>query len=237
MVSYAQQRAGRMTSGQRHGWERNWERLGCDIADLPEGPLDTAGWFGRCAPVVLEIGSGMGECTATMAAAAPDVDHLAVEVYQPGLAQLLLRAEHARLTNLRLLRGDAQDLLTEHIAPARLRGVRIYFPDPWPKRRHHKRRLVRPEFVALVASRLEPGGTLHLATDWEPYAAQMHAAGSNEPTLRNIGTCDTEGTDIEGTDTDIEGYAPRPSWRPVSKFEQRALDEGRTVRDLLFCRV
>ncbi|MGH3929133.1 MAG: tRNA (guanosine(46)-N7)-methyltransferase TrmB [Pseudonocardiaceae bacterium] len=221
VVSYAQQRAGRVTPGQRRGWERNWERLGRDIADLPEGPLDTTGWFGRCAPVVLEIGSGMGECTATMAAAAPDVDHLAVEVYQPGLAQLLLRAEHAHLTNLRLLRGDAQELLTEHIAPAGLRGVRIYFPDPWPKRRHHKRRLVNPEFVSLVASRLEPGGTLHLATDWEPYAAQMRAAGAGEPTLRNTAAC---------------GYAPRPTWRPVSKFEQRALDEGRTVHDLLFTR-
>ncbi|MGH3912599.1 MAG: tRNA (guanosine(46)-N7)-methyltransferase TrmB [Pseudonocardiaceae bacterium] len=221
VVSYAQQRAGRMTAGQRHAWERNWELRGRDIAELPKGPLDTAAWFGRVAPVVLEIGSGMGESTATMAAAAPEVDHLAVEVYQPGLAQLLLRAEHAGITNLRLLRGDAQHLLTEHIAPAGLRGVRIYFPDPWPKRRHHKRRLVRPEFVALVASRLEPGGTLHLATDWESYAAQMHAACTNDPALRNTAT----------------GYAPRPPWRPVSKFEQRALDESRDVRDLLFTRV
>ncbi len=221
VVSYAQ-RAGRMTLGQQRSWERSWDRLGRDITDLPEAPLDTAAWFGRAAPVVLEIGSGMGESTATMAAAAPDVDHLAVEVYQPGLAQLLLRAEHAGISNLRLLRGDAQQLLTEHVAPESLHGVRIYFPDPWPKRRHHKRRLVRPEFVRLVASRLRAGGTLHLATDWEHYAAEILAVCVAEPALRN---------------TAGDGFAKRPTWRPITKFEQRALDEGRTVRDLLFIRV
>lgn len=224
VVSYAQQRAGRMTPGQARAWERNWAQLGRRIDELPAGPLDTRGWFGRTAPVVLEIGSGMGESTATMAARSPEVDHLAVEVYQPGLAQLLLRAEQAAVTNLRLLRGDAQQLLTEHVAPEQLHGVRIYFPDPWPKRRHHKRRLVRPEFVRLAASRLTPGGTLHLATDWEPYAAEMLAACAAEPTLR-----DTAGGSANG-------YAERPSWRPVTKFEQRALDEGRVVRDLLFSR-
>ncbi|MGH3941658.1 MAG: tRNA (guanosine(46)-N7)-methyltransferase TrmB [Pseudonocardiaceae bacterium] len=223
-----------MTPGQRRSWDRNWERLGRDIADLPEGPLDTSGWFGRRAPVVLEIGSGMGESTATMAAAAPEVDHLAVEVYQPGLAQLLLRAEHAHLTNLRLLRGDAQELLTQRIAPASLHGVRIYFPDPWPKRRHTKRRLVNQEFVTLVTSRLAPGGTLHLATDWEPYAVQMRAALAGEPTLRNTVAGDAGGTPGPAG---ANGYAPRPAWRPVSKFEQRALEEGRPVCDLLFSRV
>ena len=221
MVSYAQQRAGRMTPGQQRAWERNWDQLGRRIDELPEGPLDITEWFGRTAPVVLEIGSGMGESTAVMAARAPGVDHLAVEVYQPGLAQLLLRAEQAGITNLRLLRGDAQDLLTEHIAPERLHSVRIYFPDPWPKRRHHKRRLVRPEFVALVSTRLAPGGLLHLATDWQPYATEMLAACTGEPALRNAAGA---------------GYAERPAERPVTKFEQRALDEGRTVRDLLFIR-
>ncbi|MFN2495129.1 MAG: tRNA (guanosine(46)-N7)-methyltransferase TrmB [Pseudonocardiaceae bacterium] len=227
VVSYAQ-RTARLTPGQQHAWDRNWERLGRYIADLPEGPLDTAAWFGRTAPVVLEIGSGMGESTATMAARAPDVDHLAVEVYRPGLAQLLLRAEQAGLTNLRLLRGDAHELLTEHVAAGSLHGVRIYFPDPWPKRRHHKRRLVRPEFVALVASRLAPGGTLHLATDWEPYAAEMLAACAGEPALSNAAGAGRGG--VAG------GFAARPQWRPISKFEQRALDEGRVVRDLLFSR-
>src|SRR5918998_2664280 len=170
--TYFPQRS-RMTTGQQRAWDRSWDRWGVDVVDLPDGPLDTAGWFGRTAPVVLEIGSGMGESTAAMAVDAPDVDHLAVEVYRPGLAQLLLRIEQAGITNLRLLRGDAQTVLTEHIAPGALHAVRIYFPDPWPKNRHHKRRLVRPEFIALVTSRLEPGGIVHLATDWEPYAAEM----------------------------------------------------------------
>jgi tRNA (guanine-N7-)-methyltransferase len=212
----------RMTIGQQRAWDRNWGRWGADVADLPDGPLDAAGWFGRAAPVVLEIGSGMGESTAVMAMAAPDVDHLAVEIYQPGLAQLLLRIEQAEIGNLRLLRGDAYTFLHEHVAAGSLHAVRIYFPDPWPKRRHHKRRLVRPELVALVTSRLAVGATLHLATDWEPYAQEMLAACVAEPGLRN---------------TAPHGFATRPAWRPVTKFEQRARDEGRVVRDLLFARL
>jgi tRNA (guanine-N7-)-methyltransferase len=215
-----------MTTGQQRAWERSWDRWGADVVDLPDGALDTAGWFGRTAPVVLEIGSGMGESTAAMAVAAPDVDHLAVEVYRPGLAQLLLRIEQAEITNLRLLRGDAQTLLTEHVAPGGLYAVRIYFPDPWPKQRHHKRRLVNPTFVALVTSRLEVGGTLHLATDWEPYAAEMLAACAGETGLRNTAAGDDS----------LHGFVARPAWRPVTKFEQRARDEGRAVRDLLFAR-
>lgn len=213
----------RMTTGQQHAWDRSWGRWGADVTDLPEGPLDAAGWFGRAAPVVLEIGSGMGESTASMAMAAPDVDHLAVEIYQPGLAQLLLRIEQAEITNLRLLRGDAYALLSEHVAASSLHAVRIYFPDPWPKRRHHKRRLVRPEFIALATSRLAVGATLHLATDWEPYAQEMLASCVAEPGLRN-----TAGA--------LHGFATRPFWRPVTKFEQRARDQGRVVRDLLFAR-
>jgi tRNA (guanine-N7-)-methyltransferase len=221
-VYHPYQQRTRMTTGQRRAWDRSWDRWGADVVDLPDGPLDTAGWFGRAAPVVLEIGSGMGESTAALAVAAPEVDHLAVEVYRPGLAQLLLRIEQAGITNLRLLRGDAQTVLTEHIAPGALHAVRIYFPDPWPKNRHHKRRLVRPEFVALVTSRLAPGATLHLATDWESYAVEMLAACAAEPGLRNT--------------VPDQGFAVRPAWRPVTKFEQRARDEGRAVRDLLFTR-
>ena len=214
----------RMTTGQQRAWERSWDRWGADVRDLPGGPLDTAGWFGRAAPVVLEIGSGMGESTASMALAAPGVDHLAVEVYQPGLAQLLLRIEQAEITNLRLLRGDAHTLLAEHVRPESLHAVRIYFPDPWPKRRHHKRRLLRPEFVALVASRLILGATLHLATDWAPYAQEMLAACAAQPALRNT------------ADEMSDGFVARPAWRPVTKFEQRARDESRVVRELLFVR-
>ncbi len=211
----------RMTAGQQRAWDRSWVRWGADVTGLPDGPLDTAGWFGRAAPVVLEIGSGMGESTASMALAEPGVDHLAVEIYQPGLAQLLLRIEQAEITNLRLLRGDAYAVLSEHVAASSLHAVRIYFPDPWPKRRHHKRRLVRPEFVALVTSRLARDATLQLATDWEPYADEMLAACVAEPGLRN---------------TASHGFATRPPWRPVTKFEQRARDDGRMVRDLLFVR-
>lgn len=220
VVSYAQ-RGERMTSGQQRAWQAHWPRLGRDIVDVPAGPLDVELWFGRRAPLMLEIGSGMGESTAAMAAARPWLDHLAVEVYKPGLAQLLLRIESAGIENLRLLRGDALDLLGRHIAPGTLHGVRVLFPDPWPKRRHHKRRLVQPEFVALVASRLEPGATLHLATDWQGYAEQMLAACEAEPALRNLSD-------------QPSGWLSRPDWRPVTKFEQRARQEGRVVRDLLF---
>lgn len=213
----------RMTAGQQRAWERSWQRWGTDLAELPDGPLDTAEWFGRAAPVVLEIGSGMGESTASMALDAPELDHLAVEVYQPGLAQLLLRIEQAGITNLRLLRGDAYQLLHGHLTTESLHSARIYFPDPWPKRRHHKRRLVTSEFVSLVASRLAPGAMLHLATDWEPYAEEMLAVCTGEPALRNT---------VAG-----EHFAARPAWRPVTKFERRAQDEGRVVRDLLFTKV
>ncbi|MEU6129592.1 tRNA (guanosine(46)-N7)-methyltransferase TrmB [Saccharopolyspora sp. NPDC047091] len=224
IVSYVQ-RGERMTVGQQRAWDRHWPSMGDSVDALPPGPLDAAAWFGREAPLVLEIGSGMGESTAQLAAAAPEVDHLAVEVYKPGLAQLLLRAEHLELSNLRLLRGDAVVLLREHVRPGSLAGVRIFFPDPWPKKRHHKRRLVQPETIALIASRLAPGGYVHLATDWENYAEQMLEVCSAEPELRN--RC----ADEPG------GWAPRPEWRPVTKFESRAHDEGREIRDLLFDRV
>ncbi|MGX7823815.1 tRNA (guanosine(46)-N7)-methyltransferase TrmB [Actinokineospora sp. 24-640] len=210
-----------MTVGQARAWERRWPELGRQVAELPEGPLDLAAWFGRDAPVLLEIGSGMGETTSRLAAAAPELNYLAVEVYQPGLAQLLLRAEDLGLANLRMLRGDAVDLLTDHIRPDSLAGLRIFFPDPWPKKRHHKRRLVQPGFIALAASRLAPGAVLHLATDWAEYAEQMLAVLSAEPRLRNA----------------HDGWAPRPDWRPVTKFESRADVEGRVSRDLMFHRV
>lgn len=210
-----------MTVGQERAWNTYWEKMGNDVKALPEGPLDFDSWFGRSAPVLLEIGSGMGETTSQLVAAAPELNYVAVEVYKPGLAQLLLRGEHlGGLDNLRVLRGDAVDLLTDHIAPASLHGVRIFFPDPWPKKKHHKRRLVQPEFVSLVASRLEPGGVLHLATDWENYAEQMLEVCSGERLLTNM----------------FDGWAPRPDWRPVTKFEQRAVNEGRVSHDLMFKR-
>jgi len=219
-------RGGRMTDGQEHAWRLSWSEYGRELplgdAPAPAAALDLAGWFGRTAPVIMEIGSGMGESTAVLAAAAPDLDHLAVEVYQPGLGQLLMRIREQGLTNLRLLRGDAVHVLRDHLGPDTLAGLRVYFPDPWPKRKHHKRRLIQPEFVALAASRLHPGGTLHLATDWAHYAAQMYEVCEGEPTLRN--------TAADG------GWSPRPDWRPLTKFEQRARIEGREVRDLIYRR-
>jgi len=213
-----------MTDGQEHAWRECWPGYGRDLSTLEPGtPLDLTRWFGRIAPVILEIGSGMGESTAALAAAAPGVDHVAVEVYQPGLAQLLMRIRDLGLTNLRLLRGDAVQLLREHVEPGSLTGIRVYFSDPWPKRRHHKRRLIQPAFVALAASRLRPGGTLHLATDLAHYAEWMRQVCEAEPALRN--------TTADG------GWTPRPEWRPLTKFEQRARVEGREVRDLIYVRV
>ena len=218
VTSFVHHRA-RLTDGQRAAWDRWWPVRGHDVADLVNGALDydPAAWFGRAAPLILEIGSGMGESTAALAAAEPDVDHLAVEVFEPGIAALLMRAAEAGLTNLVVLRGDAVALLTEKVPEASLAGIRIFFPDPWPKRRHHKRRLVQPAFLALAASRLRPGGTLHMATDWADYADQMRAVADAEPLL-------------------VGGETPRPPWRPVTKFEARARAEGRDVHDFVYGR-
>jgi tRNA (guanine-N7-)-methyltransferase len=224
VVSYVR-RGERMTVGQQRAWDTQWSRLGRDVDDVPPGALDLAGWFGREAPVLMEIGSGMGETTSVLAAAQPDINYLAVEVYTPGLAQLILRAEQLGVTNLRLLRGDAVTVLAQHLEPGQLAGARIFFPDPWPKMRHRKRRLIQPPFVALLATRLAAGGRLHLATDWAHYAEQMLAVCSAEPMLRNV-FADREG-----------GWAPRPDWRPVTKFENRARAESRISRDLIFERI
>jgi len=225
VTSFVHQRI-RFTEGQAHAWDRLWPVYGRDVADVVSGvaSYDPPACFGRRAPLVLEIGSGTGESTAAQAAAAPETDHLAVEVFEPGLAQLLMRVDEAGLTNLRLLRGDAVDLLGECVPPGSLAAIRIFFPDPWPKRRHHKRRLIQPPFVALAASRLAPGGVLHLATDWAHYAAQMRDVCGGEPLLENTSVTD-------------DGWTPRPAGRPETKFERRARADGRDVRDLVFRRI
>jgi tRNA (guanine-N7-)-methyltransferase len=228
VVSYVR-RGERMTTGQQRAWDTSWAALGRELGNgSPHGEpgvLDLATWFDREAPLVLEIGSGMGESTAALAAAAPHVNYLAVEVYKPGLAQLLMRADALGLANLRLLRADAVVLLRSYLAPGSLSAVRVFFPDPWPKKRHHKRRLVNPGFVALAASRLCLGGSLHLATDCTDYAERMKACCAAEPALANPYA------------RQPGGWAPRPPWRPVTKFEQRARQEGREVHDLIFRRV
>lgn len=225
ITSFVRQR-NRLTEGQQHAWDRWWPVHGRDVADLLSGAeaFDPAAWFGRTAPLMLEIGSGMGESTAALAAAHPDVDHVAVEVFEPGLAGLLMRVADAGLVNVALLRGDAVALLRDRVPPAALDGIRIFFPDPWPKRRHRKRRLVQPEFVALAASRLVPDGTLHLATDWDDYAVQMRAVCDADPALVNTAAAEPG------------GWTPRPQWRPATKFEQRAHAEGRDVHDLVYRR-
>jgi len=191
------------------------------VLPITEQPPDFAAAFGRAAPMVLEIGFGMGDATAQIAAALPGTNFVGVEVHEPGVGALLRRVGELGLNNLRIVQHDAVQVLEQMIAPASLAGVHIYFPDPWHKKRHHKRRLVQPGFVALLATRLAPGGYLHCATDWQPYAQQMLQVLSVEPALRNT----------------TDGYAPRPDWRPLTKFEARGLKLGHGVWDLLFWRV
>lgn len=215
-------RKGRMSDAQRGALARLWKAYGIRVDG--EGLLDLDQLFDAAGrPVVLEIGFGMGDATADMAAADPATGILAVDVHTPGHGNLLRRIESGGLENVRLAEGDAVVLLRDQLAPGSMAGLRIYFPDPWPKARHHKRRLIQPEFVALAVSRLRPGAMVHCATDWEPYAEQMLEVLAASPELENLHP--------EGS-----GYAPRPDWRPVTKFEQQGLDKGHVVQDLLFRR-
>lgn len=208
-------RAGRMTAKQERGLTEGMARHG--LLFQPTA-LDYVAAFGRDAPTVLEIGFGMGMTTAAIAAARLDTNFIAVEVHPPGVGNLCNLLDEQRLTNVRVMEHDAVEVLTHMIAPDSLAGVHIYFPDPWHKKRHNKRRLVQAPLVALLASRLRPEGYLHLATDWVPYAEQMLEVLSAEPTLKNTAA----------------DYAPRPEWRPETKFELRGLKLGHEVRDLVF---
>jgi tRNA (guanine-N7-)-methyltransferase len=172
-------------------------------------------------PKILEIGFGMGETTAKIAQARPEDDFLAIEVHEPGVGALLKVIGEQGITNLRLIRHDAVEVVQNMIPENYLDGVHVYFPDPWHKKRHNKRRLIQPEFVALLASRIKPGGYWHLATDWQEYAEQMMEVLSAEPSLQNTGT-------LEGT------YSERPSYRPITKFENRGIRLGHSVWDLVF---
>jgi tRNA (guanine-N7-)-methyltransferase len=224
-------RRGRLGATQADALERLWAAYGTAVSGRP---MDLAALFGRAdLPVVLEIGFGMGDSTAAMAAAAPETGILAVDVHTPGHGNLLRLVERLRLDNVRLAAGDAVILLRDMLPPGALAGLRIYFPDPWPKSRHHKRRLIQQEFVALAASRLAPGGTVHCATDWEPYAEQMLAVLSACPELANL---HPRGDGTVREDGSVPGYAPRPEWRPLTKFERVGLAKGHRVHDLLFRR-
>jgi tRNA (guanine-N7-)-methyltransferase len=181
-------------------------------------PVDFAASFGRTAPRVLEIGFGMGDATAAIAQARPDTDFIGVEVHTPGVGALLKQIGERGLSNLRVIQHDAVEVLQQMIAPDSLAGVHVFFPDPWHKKKHNKRRLIQPGFVRLVTERLAPGAYLHCATDWQPYAQQMLAVLAAEPALRNT----------------ADGFAPRPDYRPLTKFENRGLRLGHGVWDLIF---
>ncbi len=210
-------RQGRMSPAQI----RHLEQM-MPVVGIPYRPalLDTAAAFGRQAPVILEIGFGMGAATADIAEARPDDDFIGIEVHAPGVGNLCKLIDERGIGNLRIVQHDAVEVLRDMIAPGSLAGVHIYFPDPWPKKRHHKRRLVQPPLVRMVAERLAPGGYLHCATDWEDYAVQMLAVLGGEALLENS----------------ADGYAPRPDFRPLTKFEQRGIRLGHGVWDLLFRR-
>lgn len=216
-----QPRRSRVTAGQADALQRLWAKWGLDIDGRGVDLAELFGAGGR--PVVLEIGFGMGEATARMAAADPGTDILAVDVHTPGQGNLLSLADRNALTNVRVANGDAIILLREMLPADSLDGLRVYFPDPWPKKRHHKRRLIQPEFLDLAATRLKPGALVHCATDWEPYAEQMLEVLTAHP--------DFENTRADG------GFAPRPDFRPLTRFEGQGLDKGHVVNDLLFRRV
>ena len=210
-------RQGRLSPAQERALETLLPRFGVPFSS---SPLDFRALFGREAPIVLEIGSGMGETTAAIAKAHPSHDHVAIEVHGPGVGSLLNRIEAESLANLRVIRHDAVEVVDAMIPQASLAGVHVFFPDPWPKKRHHKRRLLKPAFVHALAQRLAPGGYLHAATDWEHYAQEMLATLSAEPLLANT----------------AQDFAPRPAWRPLTKFEARGARLGHGVWDLVFRR-
>ena len=210
-------RAGRKTTGQA----RAVEQLGPQFI-VPYQPqtLEFASAFGRGAPTILEIGFGMGEATAHIAALMPERNFLCCEVHEPGVGALLKRIGDEGLANVRIVQHDAVEVIDHMLPAASLAGVHIFFPDPWHKARHNKRRLVQAPLIARLASRLKPGAYLHCATDWQPYAEQMLEVLGSEPLLENT----------------ADGYAPRPAYRPLTKFENRGLKLGHGVWDLVFAK-
>jgi len=210
-------RQGRMSPAQTRALSELLPRFGIDYAPAP---LAFAQVFGRVAPVILEIGFGMGETTAAIAQAQPQHDFLALDVHAPGVGALLKQIDAMSLTNVRVVRHDAVEVVAQMIPEDSLAAVHVFFPDPWPKKRHHKRRLLQGAFVHALAQRLVPGGYLHAATDWEEYAQQILATFTAEPLLMNT----------------AEDFAPRPAWRPQTKFEMRGRKLGHGVWDVLFSR-
>ena len=211
-------RQGRVSNAQQRYYEDMMPKIGVPYANAP---LDLDALFGRSAPKIFEIGCGMGETSYAIAAAHPENDYLGLEVHTPGVGSLCKLVAEGGISNQRICQHDAVEVLRDMIGPETLSGVHIFFPDPWPKARHHKRRLIQPPLVATLVSKLKPGGYIHCATDWENYAEQMLEVLSAEPALEN--TADA-----------AEGFAPRPDYRPLTKFEQRGLRLGHGVWDLVF---
>ncbi len=210
-------REGRITESQRRAIDRLWDRYGVDLRD---GTCDLDALFGRRAPRMLEIGFGAGESLLAMATAHPENDYLGIEVYRPGVGRLLNALDEHGITNVRVLRDDAVEVLAKMIPSSSLDAVYLFFPDPWPKKRHHKRRLVQPAFVALIGARLRSGGVFHMATDWEDYAQQMVEVMSAASGFENV--------------AGPGRFSERPVWRAETRFERRGERLGHAVHDLIF---
>lgn len=212
-------RQGRMTPAQREALDTLWGHYGVNPTDTD---LDLDVLFGRHAPRALEIGFGMGDALAAMAQAHPKQDYLGIEVHRPGVGSLLRQIEQQGLSNVRVMCADALQILEQHIPDRSFDAVHLFFPDPWPKRRHHKRRLVQEQFVALIAQKLKPNGVFHFATDWQEYAEQVLDVMDNAPGFMNF--------------AGSGNYSPRPEYRPLTKFERRGQRLGHQVWDLIFYR-
>lgn len=210
-------REGRMTPRQQQALESYWPTLGLEI---PHGLIDFEQLFGRSAPVIIEIGFGMGQSLLELAIKNPGINYLGIEVHRPGVGALLADLAEHSVSNVRVMVGDAKEILQTHVPSASLDAVLLFFPDPWPKKRHHKRRLVQPEWINLVADSLKAGGTLHMATDWENYAEHMLIVASHCLELDNV--------------SGAGHFTPRPDTRPLTKFERRGQKLGHGVWDLLF---
>jgi tRNA (guanine-N7-)-methyltransferase len=210
-------RQGRMSPAQQRALDELLPRFGVPFAS---SALDYDRLFARHAPTILEIGFGMGETTAVIAQERADDNFLGIEVHGPGVGGLLKRIDELGLSNVRVIRHDAVEVIAAMIPPASLAGIHVFFPDPWPKKRHHKRRLLKSGFVRELALRIAPGGYVHAATDWEDYAEEILAVFSGEALLENVAA----------------GFAPRPAYRPLTKFETRGLRLGHVVRDIIFRR-
>ena len=213
-------RSGRMTVGQQNSWDALWPKFGLDLSS---SLMDFSGIFGNSKPLVLEIGFGMGRSLCEMAQQAPEKNFMGVEVHRPGVGALLMKADEFELSNLKVFCADANELLKHCIADQALNRLQLFFPDPWHKTKHNKRRLVQPEFVQTIRPKLEIGGVFHMATDWEPYAKHMMKVMESAEGFKNI--------------AGANNYSERPEYRPLTKFEERGLRLGHGVWDLLYERI